>query len=132
MKANLRNALIAVFALVILLVTSWHATRSHLLKPTALRHPEMDRLQALYLGTWDYRETYAESPFSPQDGHAKGVHTRELGPGGFLIINRFHSQRPIADAEGLLVMTWDPKRPGVQVLCLRQRISFHDCANRSI
>jgi hypothetical protein len=92
----------------------------------------MDRLQALYLGTWDYRETCAKSPFSPQDGHAKGVYTGELGPGGFSIINRFHSQRPIADAEGPLVMTWDPTRPGVQVLYLRQRISFHDCANRSI
>jgi len=78
-------------------------------KPAAAKHPEMDRLQALYLGTWDYTETYAKSPVSPQGGTGSGLYTSEVGPGGFSIVNHFRSKSSIADAEGLLVMTWDPK-----------------------
>jgi hypothetical protein len=30
--------------------------------------PEMDRLKKLYLGSWDYTETYTKTPFAPQGG----------------------------------------------------------------
>jgi hypothetical protein len=74
-------------------------------KPSA----EMDRLKKLYLGTWDYTETYEKTPFYPQGGSDTGVYTSELGPGGNSIVNRFHSRGAVGDFEGLLVMTWDPK-----------------------
>jgi hypothetical protein len=69
----------------------------------------MDRLKKLYLGSWDYTETYAKTPFYPQGGSDTGVYTSELGPGGNSIVNRFHSRGAVGDFEGLLVMTWDPK-----------------------
>ena len=65
--------------------------------------PEMERLQKFYLGTWEYTETYGTGAVNT------GVYTSELGPGGNSLINRFHSQGPVGDFEGLLVMTWDPR-----------------------
>jgi hypothetical protein len=70
---------------------------------------EMDRLKKLYLGTWDYAETYEKTAFYPQGGSDTGVYTSELGPGGNSIVNRFHSRGAVGDFEGLLIMTWDPK-----------------------
>lgn len=69
----------------------------------ALPTPEMHRLAKLYVGTWDYTETY------PKGGQNTGVYTSELGPGGNSLVNRFHSHGPVGDFEGMLVMTWDAK-----------------------
>src|SRR6267154_2769617 len=63
---------------------------------------EMERLK-FYLGEWDYTETY------PNGAKNSGVYTSKLGPGGNSLINTFHSQGPVGDFEGLLVMTWDAK-----------------------
>ena len=69
---------------------------------------EMERLK-FYLGEWDYTETYPKSAFAPNGGKNTGVYISKLGPGGNSLINSFHSQGPIGDFEGLLVMTWDAK-----------------------
>jgi hypothetical protein len=69
---------------------------------------EMERLK-FYLGEWDYTETYPKSAFSPNGGKNTGVYTSKLGPGGNSLINTFHSQGPVGDSQGLIVMTWDPK-----------------------
>jgi hypothetical protein len=69
---------------------------------------EMERLK-FYLGEWDYTETYPKSSFYPNGGKNTGVYTSKSGPGGNSLINTFHSQGPVGDFEGLLVMTWDPK-----------------------
>lgn len=66
---------------------------------------EMERLK-FYLGEWDYTETYPKSAFYPEGGKNTGVYTSKLGPGGNSLINSFHSQGPVGDFEGLLVMTW--------------------------
>ena len=70
---------------------------------------EMDRLRKLYLGSWDFTETYAKTPFYPHGGSDTGVYTSEPGPGGNSMVNRFHSHGAVGDFEGLLVITWDPK-----------------------
>jgi len=69
---------------------------------------EMERLK-FYLGEWDYTETYPKSAFSPNGGKNTGVYTSKSGPGGNSLINTFHSQGPVGDFEGLLIMTWDAK-----------------------
>lgn len=69
---------------------------------------EMERLK-VYLGEWDYTEEYAKSPAFPNGGKNTGVYTSKLGPGGKSLVNGFHSQGPVGDFEGLLVMTWDLK-----------------------
>jgi hypothetical protein len=69
---------------------------------------EMERLK-FYLGEWEYTETYPKSAFSPNGGKNTGVYTSKLGPGGNSLINTFHSQGPVGDFEGLLVMTWDAR-----------------------
>jgi hypothetical protein len=67
--------------------------------------PEMEKLN-FYLGEWDYTETYGKGPNGPKN---TGVYTSKPGPGGNSLINTFHSQGPVGDFEGLLVITWDPK-----------------------
>jgi hypothetical protein len=69
---------------------------------------EMERLK-FYLGEWDYTETYPKSPFAPNGGKNTGVYTSKLGPGGQSLVNSFHSQGPVGDFEGLIVMTWDAR-----------------------
>jgi uncharacterized protein DUF1579 len=82
-------------------------------KPTAVPAAkpgaaEMERLK-FYLGEWDYTETYPKSAFAPNGGKNTGVYTSKLGPGGNSLINTFHSQGPVGDFEGLLIMSWDAK-----------------------
>jgi hypothetical protein len=69
---------------------------------------EMERLK-FCLGEWDYTETYPKSSFAPNGGKNTGVYTSKLGPGGQSLVNSFHSQGPVGDFEGLLVMTWDAR-----------------------
>jgi hypothetical protein len=69
----------------------------------------MEKLIKFYRGTWAYTETYSKSPSFPNGGENTGIYTSELGPGGMSIVNRFHSQGPVGDFEGLLVMTWDAR-----------------------
>jgi hypothetical protein len=70
--------------------------------PPSLPLPEMQRLSKLYVGTWNYTETYANGAKNT------GVYTSEPGPGDNSIINRFHSKGPAGESEGVLVMTFDP------------------------
>jgi Protein of unknown function (DUF1579) len=78
----------------------------------ALPLPEMQRLAKLYVGTWNYTESYPKSAFYPSGGVNSGVYTSELGPGGNSVINRFKSKGPVGASEGLIVMTWDAKAKG--------------------
>jgi len=48
--------------------------------------PEMERLQKMYVGTWDYTETYAKTAMSPDGGSGAGVYQR-IGAG-----RKFHSE----------------------------------------
>lgn len=75
---------------------------------TAKQGAEMQRLN-FYLGEWDFTEAYEKTNFYPNGGKNTGIYTSKLGPGGNSLINSFHSQGPVGDFEGLLVMTWDPK-----------------------
>jgi hypothetical protein len=54
-------------------------------------------------------KTYPKSTLSPNGGQNTGIYSSEAGPGGMSIVNRFHSQGPVGDFEGLLVMTWDAR-----------------------
>lgn len=70
--------------------------------------PEMERL-GFYVGEWDYTETYPKSAYYPNGGVNTGVYSSKLGPGGHSLLNSFHSQGPVGEFEGLLIITWDTK-----------------------
>jgi hypothetical protein len=90
---------------------------SHLPLPVATAAPapaedpaaQMKRLANFYRGTWEYTEYYEKTPQFAQGGQNTGIYTSEPGPGGYSLLNRFHSQGPVGDFEGLMMMTWDPK-----------------------
>ena len=68
---------------------------------------EMLRLK-FYLGEWDYTETYPKSATDLTGPANTGTYASKLGPGGNSLINTWHSQGPVGDSEGLLILTWDP------------------------
>src|SRR5882757_6144642 len=115
-RENRKRAFFTMFVLGMLAATLTRAARQEKTaeKPAAApKEPraivgaaEMERLK-FYLGEWDYTETYPKSPFSPNGGKNTGVYSSKLGPGGNSLINTFHSQGPVGDFEGLLIMTWD-------------------------
>src|SRR4029077_12295097 len=111
-RENRKRAFFTMFVLAMLAATLTIAARQEKTaeKPaaTAARPgaAEMERLK-FYLGEWDYTETYPKSPFSPNGGKNTGVYTSKLGPGGQSLVNTFHSQGPVGDFEGLLIITWD-------------------------
>src|SRR6266404_5815933 len=91
-------------------VPVWAARQEKMAEKPAVKPgaAEMERLK-FYLGEWDYTETYPKSAFAPNGGKNTGPYTSKLGPGGNSLINTFHSQGPVGDFEGLLVMAWDAK-----------------------
>jgi hypothetical protein len=54
-------------------------------------------------------EAHPKSAAYPDGGRNTGIYSSKLGPGGNSLINSFHSQGPVGDFEGLLVMTWDAR-----------------------
>jgi hypothetical protein len=80
------------------------AAQTPAVKPGAA---EMQRLN-FYLGEWDYTETYPKSATDLTGPANTGLYTSKLGPGGNSLINTWHSQGPVGDSEGLLILTWDP------------------------
>lgn len=78
-------------------------------KPSSLPLPEMQKLSKLYVGHWEYTETYPKSPMAPNGGVNTGTYNSELGPGGNSIFNHFHSKGPVGEFDGTIIMSWDPK-----------------------
>ena len=110
---NKRNLIFAPLFLAVLLANSPRLAPQEkpAEKPGPAERPgaaEMARLK-FYLGEWDYTETFPKSPSFPNGGKNTGVYTSKLGPGGNSLINSFHSQGPVGDFEGLIIMTWDVK-----------------------
>jgi hypothetical protein len=114
MKSMLTVRTATISIAIVLTVPLWAALQEKTAEKPAIAPAEkpgaaeMERLK-FYLGEWDYTETYPKSASYPNGGKNTGVYTSKLGPGGNSLINTFHSQGPVGDFEGLLVMTWDPK-----------------------
>jgi hypothetical protein len=108
MKNMPKARIIAVISVALLSLPLWAALQEKTpekpaVAPAKPGAAEMERLK-FYLGEWDYTETY------PKNGAKNtGLYTSKLGPGGNSLINTFHSQGPVGDFEGLLIMTWDAK-----------------------
>jgi len=106
-----KSILIAVLLFVVAVLTFMvfrNAVAAQEAKPQ-LPLPEMQKLSKLYVGTWEYTETYPKSPMAPNGGVNTGVYKSELGPGGNSIFNHFHSKGPVGEFDGTIVMVWDPK-----------------------
>jgi hypothetical protein len=112
MRGGLRWKGVAVVVGSALLFSAIRNSKAQEQKPPALPLPQMQRLAKLYVGTWNYTESYPKSEFYPSGGVNTGVYTSELGPGGNSIINRFNSKGPVGASEGLIVMTWDARAKG--------------------
>lgn len=98
--------------------------------PSPFPVPEMQRLSKLYIGRWEYTETYPKSAFFPNGGVNTGVYVSEPGPGGNSIFNHFHSKGAEGDFDGTLVMTWDPLEKAYKAYVFGDSFPGCDCGNR--
>ena len=107
MKSVLKSKTLAIVLAILFCVPVWAALQEKAAEKSAAAPvkpgaAEMERLK-FYVGEWDYTETYAKGAKNT------GLYTSKLGPGGNSLINTFHSQGPVGDFEGMIVMTWDAK-----------------------
>lgn len=107
LNAKLAAGLLVLAAGVAMLTLRGFAAQEQ--KAPPLPTAEMQKLSKLYVGTWEYTESYPKSAFFPNGGVNTGTYTSELGPGGNSIFNKFHSKGPVGEFSGAIVMTWDPK-----------------------
>jgi hypothetical protein len=93
-KYNLVSAVLLLVLASSLEIFSMRTSVAQEQKRPSLPLPEMQRLSKLYVGRWEYTETY------PKSGAANtGVYTSELGPGGNSIFNHFHSKGPAGSSK---------------------------------
>src|SRR5258707_4903310 len=99
-RENRKRAFFTMFVLAMLAATLTMAARQEKTaeKPAAApKEPraivgaaEMERLK-IYLGEWDYIETYPKSPFSPNGGKNTGAYNSQRRDRGQSIVNSLHA-----------------------------------------
>jgi hypothetical protein len=68
--------------------------------------PEMQRLAALLVGTWDQALTYAPGPLAPDGGTGNGRETSRPGPGGLSLLIETTSGGPAGQYEAGGIVEW--------------------------
>lgn len=74
-----------------------------MLQPAA----EMQSLAKALVGRWSITEKYEPDEWTPNGGAGKGEEVWRSGPGGFTLIEEYHSQTPGGEAFGLTLTWWD-------------------------
>jgi hypothetical protein len=68
--------------------------------------PEMQRLVALLVGTWDTTLTYAPGPLAPEGGTGTGHETSRPGPGGLSLFIETTAGGPAGQYEAGGIIEW--------------------------
>jgi hypothetical protein len=76
----------------------------------------MRRLVEVFAGSWSLSETYEPSEWMPRGGVGRGQQTWRAGPGGFSLIEDYHSTNSDGDTSGLSVTWWDEKAQGYRAI----------------
>jgi hypothetical protein len=74
---------------------------------TAAPAPEIQRLIDRLQGTWSIQEIYEKSEMMPEGGTSRGQEVWRAGPGGFSLIEDYHSKSPSLEVTGTSVTWWD-------------------------
>jgi hypothetical protein len=69
--------------------------------------PEIQRLIDRLQGTWSIEERYERSEMMPEGGTSRGEEVWRAGPGGFSLIESYHSKSPALEVTGTSVTWWD-------------------------
>jgi hypothetical protein len=83
--------------------------------------PEMRRLLEAFSGTWSITYGYDQSDTMPNNGTGQGREVYRPGPGGFSLIEEFHSKEAKGDDSGLGVAWWDEKARGFRAVWCESR-----------
>jgi hypothetical protein len=71
--------------------------------------PEIQRLIAMFAGTWATEEKHEPSPWMPKGGTGRGTEKFRGGPGGLSLIAEYRSKNPNGAYEGHGIIFWDPR-----------------------
>jgi hypothetical protein len=78
--------------------------------------PEMRKLLNAFSGTWSITYKYEPSEGIPNGGAGQGKEVYRAGPGGFSLIEEFHSKEATDEASGLGLAWWDEKAQGYRAV----------------
>ena len=80
--------------------------------------PAIQTLTAALAGTWTTREKYEPARPTPTGGMGKGQAVWRSGPGGFTLIEEYHSQTPMGELFGFGIVWWDVARELQHLWCI--------------
>lgn len=77
---------------------------------TSLKEEPVRQIEKLrfLVGDWTYTETYNKSGLYPNGGESTGFYTARIGPGGYSLVDDYHSTGSMGRFEGHDVIAWDP------------------------
>lgn len=83
-------------------------------------HPssEMQRVADALIGTWSIAEKYEPDEWTPKGGVGQGEEVWRPGPGGFTLMEEYHSKNPGGETFGLALMWWDADKGFQGIWCV--------------
>ena len=78
--------------------------------------PEMQKLVNALSGTWSIHEKYEPDEWTPNGGAGQGTEVWHPGPGGFTLIEEYHSKGSAGETFGLSLTWWDARAQRYQSL----------------
>jgi len=110
---------LSAFLSVVLLFAISLPSRSQSLKPSPSPvNPQLTSLIARLSGKWSVHEEYQPLFLTPQGGEGTGETTFRPGPGGFTLIEEYHSQTPAGELFGTGLIWWDANKHIQHLWCI--------------
>jgi hypothetical protein len=80
--------------------------------------PAIQTLTKALAGSWSTRETYEPIYLTPNGGTGNGEQVFRTGPGGFTLLEDYHSKTPSGELFGFGVLWWDQTRGLQHMWCI--------------
>lgn len=80
--------------------------------------PQIKSLTAALAGRWSTDEKYERLYLTPQGGTGKGEQFFRPGPGGFTLLEDYHSKTPAGELFGVGIVWWDDARGLQHIWCI--------------
>ena len=80
--------------------------------------PQIKSLTAALAGKWSTDETYESMYLTPKGGAGKGEQFFRPGPGGFTLLEDYHSKTPAGELFGTGVVWWDEAKGLQHIWCI--------------
>jgi len=80
--------------------------------------PQIKSLIAALAGRWSTTERYEKMYLTPNGGIGKGTQFFRAGPGGFTLLEDYHSKTPAGELFGVGILWWDETQGLQHIWCI--------------